>query len=84
MDRRELGLLPGPPNTRLRQLLFRSSVSQVSQLSWEENAIIALEKAHTKGGPSMRVFIACAIILTAALSLGGCWGTTNRPSCQSR
>jgi hypothetical protein len=23
---------------------------------------------------SMRVFIACAIILTAAIGLGGCWG----------
>jgi hypothetical protein len=26
------------------------------------------------GGISMRVFLACAIILTAAIGLGGCWG----------
>ena len=32
-------------------------------------------KAANKGrGTSMRVFIACAIILTAAVGLGGCWG----------
>ena len=32
-------------------------------------------KATNKGtGDSMRVFIACAIILTAAIGLGGCWG----------
>jgi hypothetical protein len=32
-------------------------------------------KAAKKGWEiSMRVFIACAIILTAAVGLGGCWG----------
>jgi hypothetical protein len=38
-----------------------------------KNAIT--DKAANKGrGISMRVFIACAIILTAAVGLGGCWG----------
>ena len=51
------------------------SVSQASQPSRGENAIIVPGKAANKGrGISMRVFIACAIILTAAVGLGGCWG----------
>jgi len=34
-----------------------------------------LEKAGNEETEiSMRVFIACAIILTAAIGLGGCWG----------
>ena len=57
------------------RLLFIPSVSQASQLSRGENAIIVPGKAANKGrGTSMRVFIACAIILTAAVGLGGCWG----------
>ena len=52
-----------------------SSVSQASQLSRGKNAIIRAGKnSEKRRGISMRVFIACAIILTAAIGLGGCWG----------
>ena len=40
------------------------------------------DKQRTKeGGISMRVFIACAIILTAAIGLGGCWGAPRKGRC---
>jgi hypothetical protein len=56
-----------------RAVLFDSSVAQVSQLSAGER-IIVMDRNEGKWGIAMRVFIACAIIITAALSLGGCVG----------
>ena len=31
-------------------------------------------EARQEGGTSMRILIACAIIISAAVGLGGCWG----------
>jgi hypothetical protein len=62
-----------PMGASQRAVLFDSSVAQVSQLSAGER-IIVMDRNEGKWGIAMRVFIACAIIITAALSLGGCVG----------
>jgi hypothetical protein len=63
------------PNIFLRELLFLPEcVPRVTAFSGKDAYRSCLESSHKKRGISMRVFIACAIILTAAVGLGGCWG----------
>ena len=63
-------------NIFLRQLFFVPLCPKRHSFLGEGTLQPCLEKAgkHKGRGISMRVFIACAIILTAAIGLGGCWG----------
>ena len=49
------------------------TVSKVSQLSRGKASIVQTIN-YGERGIAMRVFIACAIIISAAISLGGCVG----------
>ena len=64
-----------PRNIFLRHFLFiPQCVPNVTALS-RKGRYKSWGKAANKGREiSMRVFIACAIILTAAIGLGGCFG----------
>ncbi|MGH6791358.1 MAG: hypothetical protein ACRECF_01275 [Methyloceanibacter sp.] len=62
-----------PTGAGQRAVLFDSSVAQVSQLSAGER-IIVIDRNEGKWGIAMRVFIALAIVISAAIGLGGCFG----------
>jgi hypothetical protein len=48
------------------------SVSKVSQL-FSQNPLKSLPEETRNGGLAMRVLVACAIIITATIGLGGCF-----------
>jgi hypothetical protein len=55
-------------------VFFGQCVLSVTAFSGKERYNLPGKAANKGRGISMRVFIACAIILSAAVGLGGCWG----------
>jgi hypothetical protein len=50
------------------------SVSQTSQLFPPKLSIVGYRIDRKNGGLAMRLFIACAIIISTCIGLGGCFG----------